>query len=138
MVSSVQITDLIACGILPAQAEVLTQKINGALTLPAEAAWKSISQTILASEHPFKLKQFVFEHIFPTWHEDPASAPAWIPSTENINTSNLQQVMTELQFTDLEKFHRWAHTEYADFWQCMMKKIGIVFKQPYTTICDFP
>jgi acetyl-CoA synthetase len=136
MVRPIETKDLLAYGLSPEEAETLLAPINAALTQPALQAWKTISQSILQSRYPFKLHHDLFERIFPNWHENPASAPAWMPNAREIATSNLYRLMTELNITTLPAFRQWAHTQYADFWQCMIQKIGIVFKQPYTTLCD--
>jgi len=135
MVRPIETKDLLAAGLSPQEAKTLLAPINAALTLSPAAAWQTLSQTILP---PFALQlhRDLFMRIFPHWHEDPLSAPAWMPSTDSIATTNLHRLMKEVNMTHLPEFRHWAHSQYGDFWQCMLQKLGIVLKQPYTTCCD--
>jgi acetyl-CoA synthetase len=129
--------EIISCGLSPHAADILNKEINTCLTtLPTDKAWQKISKQILQSHHPLKLHTYLFSQIFPNWHADPASAPAWIPDDKLIKKSNLHRLMTELTITSVANFRSWANTQYADFWRCMIEKTGIVFKQSYTEICD--
>jgi acetyl-CoA synthetase len=129
--------EIISCGLTPLAAETLSNEINTCLTtLPADQAWQKISKHILQPHHPLKLHTYLFSQIFPNWHADPASAPAWIPDDQLIKESNLHRLMTELAITSVANFRSWASTQYADFWRCMIRKIGIVFKKPCSEICD--
>jgi acetyl-CoA synthetase len=44
--------------------------------------------------------------------------------------------MKELGFKNLKDFHAWSVSHYMDFWQYVVEKLGVVFKQPPAQICD--
>lgn len=46
--------------------------------------------------------------------------------------------MKELGFTNLQDFHAWSVSHYSDFWQYVVKKLGIVFQAPPSAICALP
>jgi acetyl-CoA synthetase len=129
--------EIISCGLTPEAAETLNYEISTCLsTLPTDKAWQKISKHILQPHHPLQLHTYLFSQIFPNWHSDPVSAPAWIPDDKLIEESNLHRLMTELAITSVENFRNWASTQYADFWRCMIEKTGIIFKKSYSQICD--
>lgn len=44
--------------------------------------------------------------------------------------------MKELSFKNLKDFHAWSVNHYAEFWQYVIKKLGILFKESPFHICD--
>jgi acetyl-CoA synthetase len=61
--------------------------------------------------------------------------PAWIPTQENILSSNIYQFMTDGGITNLTDFRAWAFEHYREFWPRIISRLDIVFKKPFTNIC---
>lgn len=101
-----------------------------------EKAWQEISRQLLADNAPFATHHAVFTSLFPNWHESPDSAPVWIPSEADIAKTNIMAFMTEVGINTVKEFHRYTRENSANFWQSMLQKLLIIFKEPPTDICD--
>jgi acetyl-CoA synthetase len=100
----------------------------------AELTWQKISRDILKKKHyPFEFHRWLFQHIFPSWPQQPETGIAWMPFDE---TANLTTVMKELGFTDYKKFHAWSFNDYPAFWEYIIKKLHIVFNKNPEKIVD--
>ncbi|MFZ2314258.1 MAG: AMP-binding protein [Gammaproteobacteria bacterium] len=99
-------------------------------TQSAEKTWEKISHNKAFLREPFAVHQSIFNLIYPNWHQDPESAPAWIPSSDVVKTANLTQFMATLGFTDLSLFRLWAREHYQDFWAKVAATLPIKFKKP--------
>lgn len=63
-------------------------------------------------------------------------SPVWIPSTEQIQTTHITDLMAELNLDSYPTLHAWSVTHRADFWEVMIRRLGIQFSQPYKQILD--
>lgn len=102
-----------------------------------EKTWEDISHNKSFISEPFAVQRHIFNLIYPNWHEDPESAPAYIPSQETIKTANITQFMTALGFNDLSLFRQWAREHYQDFWANVITTLPIQFKKPATQLVAF-
>lgn len=137
MTNPIYTNQLLANGLPYDQVDVITDKLNHILeTLPAEAAWNKISHEILLPSHPFQLHLFLFSHIYPDWPAYMDSAPAWIPDSMSIQTTNIAKFMSELDIHDLKTFHSWSINHYEDFWERIITKLQIHFYTKPQKICD--
>lgn len=127
--------NLIECGLDKAASDHLIERINPLLaSLPAAACWEEISQTILTPDHPFALHQLIYNTIFADWKG--AVAPAWFPTEEEIEKTNIAAVMRELNLDSYEMLHSWSAHHRADFWQLMIDRIGIQFHRKFSQVMD--
>ncbi len=123
--------------ISPNEAEELSIQLNYYLKkFSAIEAWQKISKEILRPHLPFALHLFIFEYLFPNWHDNPGSAPAWIPEKDFIQTTHIAQCMQELKIKNYDDFHTWSTTKYEEFWNYIIRKIQINFINPPDKICD--
>lgn len=117
------------------EAENLSNKISIFMNeLPPEQCWQRVSSEYLTADHPFSLHQYLYKAIYPHWNVLPA--PAWLPTTEFINTTNLAQLMGELKINTYPELYTWSVQNYREFWQCMLKKLSIKLIQNYDDICN--
>ena len=130
MVSIDQLTDL---GINPDIAMQMHLQIN---SQSPEKAWQYISKNILSDQIPFTIHLAIFNLLFPAWHQHPESAPAWMPTQEIIENSNINKFMTESDMQDIHSFHRWSVGHYQDFWRNVVNKLHIHFTKKSPQICD--
>jgi acetyl-CoA synthetase len=98
--------------------------------------WHLISKKGLKNTDPFAVHLFIFTLLFPHWREQPETAPAWIPEKEILCSTHLFHFMSELNIHEVKTFHQWSTDHYATFWQQMLKKLCIVFKNQPAHICD--
>jgi acetyl-CoA synthetase len=60
----------------------------------------------------------------------------WVPTSQEIAATHISQLMAALQINSIEAFHRFSSENYTDFWHEMIKRLGIVFKTPPSTLVD--
>jgi acetyl-CoA synthetase len=65
-----------------------------------------------------------------------STQPAWQPTKEYIEKTNIFQAMKELKINDYKSFHRFSVEHFEEFWAYTIKKLHIQFKTPYQKICD--
>jgi acetyl-CoA synthetase len=102
----------------------------------AEDAWRVISQQNLLSRHPFNIHLLIFTALFPNWHEQPETAPVWMPEGGLIKQANIAKWMAELTIPDVAAFHQWTVNHQEDFWRRIVDKLNIVFKNNPQQLCD--
>jgi acetyl-CoA synthetase len=130
----------------PVAVDIL-QRVNKLLSsLSADECWRTISQEILTPHHPFQLHKFLYEIIFSKWDIPPLSPrrrgdeggppPAWFPSDELMKTANIAKLMKELNLNSYQELHAWSVYNRAEFWNLMIQKLGIRFKQAFTNIVN--
>lgn len=128
---------LISLGVTSHEATQLAEKMNTCLQqLSTELAWQHISKKILTTQHPFALHHYVFSTLFPDWHSNPTSAPAWLPELDDIKQSNLYHFMSEQHISTLPTYREWIAKNPFEFWQHIITKLNIRFKKNYSAICD--
>ncbi|MBM3238262.1 AMP-binding protein [Candidatus Poribacteria bacterium] len=103
-------------------------------SLSASECWRKISQEVLTPHHPFQLHQFLYEIVFSAWDTQQGPPPAWFPSDELMQNANIAKLMRELKLNSYEELQAWSVQNCADFWNLMIQKLGIRFKQAFTNI----
>ena len=127
--------NLIGCGLNKSTSDRLLECINPLLTsLPAAACWREISQTVLTPDHPFALHQLLHNTVFASWES--VATPAWFPSENEIEKTNIAAVMRELNLDSYEALHSWSVRHRADFWKLMIERLGIQFHRKFSQVVD--
>lgn len=62
--------------------------------------------------------------------------PAWIPSPEFIETTNIAWLMREVGIPSYEALHQWSVQDRETFWKLAIERLGIRFRQPFERILD--
>jgi len=115
----------------------MLQRVNQLLSsLSADECWRTISQEILTPHHPFQIHKFLYEIVFSDWNTQQGPPPAWFPSDELMQNANIAKLMRELKLNSYEELHAWSAQNRADFWNLMIQKLGIRFKQAFTNIVN--
>lgn len=133
----ITLNQLTTLGLDPKEGQKLLEELKEPLQShhTPQQIWQHVSQRLLHS-YPFPIHLLLFTSLFPTWHEDPETAPASIPSLELIPKTNISQWMTELNIADIKRFHQWTVDHYEDFWQQVIEKLKIRFSIKPTKIVD--
>ena len=127
--------NLIECGLDKSTSARLIERVNPLLaSLPAAACWREISQTILTPDHPFALHQLLHDTVFADWKGQ--AAPAWFPSEDEIEKTNIAAVMRELNLDSYEALHSWSVHHREDFWRLMIERLGIQFRRKFSEVVD--
>jgi acetyl-CoA synthetase len=69
-----------------------------------------------------------------TMHQE--LSPAWVPSIEQIQATNIAALMQDLNIRTYSELHSWSIRNRAAFWEVMIQRLGICFREPYTQIVD--
>jgi acetyl-CoA synthetase len=127
-------TQLVQLGLPASDAEYIAQQVNDDLqTKSPEACWQTLLTTVFKTPYPFSVHQVLYQTIYPDWQHTPA--PAWFPDKNNPRT-HIETVMQEKGFKQYQAFHQWSVNQYPDFWESIIKKLNLIFDQPYTQLVD--
>lgn len=133
----VVLEQIIQCGVEQETAVALLPSINQWLTtLPAIACWQHLTRHLLKPDHPFALHQLLYETTFADWDFRQGFPPAWVPSPEHIQATNVAALMHDLNIHSYAELHSWSTRDRAAFWHGMIQRLGIQFRQPYTHVVD--
>lgn len=137
MAKPVSLEQILQSGVAQSTAMALLPLINDSLmTLPAVECWQHLTQQVLKPIHPFSLHQLLYETTFADWEVDQGPPPAWMPSDAQIQTTHIAALMRDLQFDSYVALHHWSVADRPAFWQEMIQRLGIRFRQPYTQLVD--
>src|SRR5689334_9175513 len=75
------------------------------------------------------MKSFPPEKLAPT-------TPAWEPSPDFIQTTNLAWLMQQVGVSSYEALHAWSAQNREAYWQLAIKRLGIRFRRPFSQVGD--
>jgi acetyl-CoA synthetase len=128
---------LIRCGLDAQLASQWQFTINHWLaSLTPEACWQHLTQKLLEPDHPFALHQLLHQATFSNWPASQGPAPAWFPSEEQIQSTHIADLMRIVRVNSYADLHRWSVQHRAEFWETMIQRLGIRFREPYTKILN--
>ncbi|MBD1863203.1 AMP-binding protein [Trichocoleus sp. FACHB-46] len=137
MAKQLSLAQLLICGIENHIATQLLTQINQLLVaLPTIECWQYFTQHLLKPEHPWALHQLLYTETFADWDEKQGPPPAWSPSLEQIQSTNIAALMRKQAIATYPELHAWSCQHRDEFWQIMMRRLGIRFQQNYTQILD--
>jgi len=137
MAKKLTLEQLTKLGLEKSAAADMLQCMNKVLSsLPASECWKKISQEILTPNYPFQLHKLLYETVYSNWDSRKGPPPAWFPSDELMQNANIARLMRELNLNSYKELHAWSAENRAEFWNLMIQKLGIRFKQLFTKIVD--
>ena len=64
-------------------------------------------------------------------------SPAWTPSAEFINSTNIAWLMHRVGVDSYQALHSWSVKNRAAFWSLAIERLGIRFQRPYSQVGDF-
>ncbi|AFZ37731.1 Acetoacetate--CoA ligase [Stanieria cyanosphaera PCC 7437] len=138
MAKHISLDQIVKCGVNQTIATAILPQINQWLiSLPAVECWQNISQTILKPQHPFALHQLLYETVFCDWNTSQGNPPAWFPSKEEIAATNIAALIMKLKIASYSELHNWSSKNRAEFWEVMIERLNICFREKYTQIVDF-
>ena len=116
--------------------EMLPQIEQWLSSLPASECWQRLTQNILKPDHPFALHQLLYKTVFSDWDASQGPPPAWFPSDEQIQSTHIAALMNQLDINSYPELHAWSAQHRAEFWDVMIQRLGIRFRQKYTEVVD--
>ena len=137
MAKEITLEQLLERGLDKSVAANMLRRVNQLLlSLPVSECWRRIVQGILAPDHPFEVHKLLHETVFSDWVKAQGPPPAWFPSDEGIQATNIARFMRALKLNSYEEFHSWSTQNRADFWSLMVQRLGIRFKREFTKVVD--
>lgn len=130
-------TQLINLGVEGFRAEQLTETLNAwqASKTPAEC-WQACQRLLCQGQTSFPVHQFLYQTIYSNQFDQEGLTPAWFPSPEIIEKSNLQEFMQENGVHTIAEAHRWSLDNTNAFWTWIIDRLNIQFSKDYDNICD--
>ncbi len=137
MHKQLSLEQIVTCGLEKNTAAALLLHINQWLSsLSACECWQQLTQHILTPTHPFALHQLLYETTFSGWDSDRGPPPAWFSSQEQIQATHIAALINELKVASYPELHAWSVQHRAEFWDMMIQRLGIRFRQNYEKIVD--
>jgi len=125
-----------AAGLDHAAAATLAAAVNSTAALPPAERWATVTREQLRPDQPFPVHLAVYDAVFAEWDPADGPRPAWTPAPDTVAQTNIGQLMAELDLTTYQALHEWAGTNRAEFWDRMIRKLEIPFREPYTAVLD--
>lgn len=130
------VKELIARGMSQVAAEEFAMQYTAwQRQLTPEACWQQC-QVTLDSGLPFAVHHYIYQTIYHDKFTNDELAPAWFPDDALTAQANLAQLMRDQQLASVSQAHEWSVTNYQHFWQWVINKLNINFKEPYQEIAD--
>ncbi|MFQ4143625.1 AMP-binding protein [Chlorogloeopsis sp. ULAP02] len=137
MSKQLSLEQLLNCGLETNTASAILPRVNQWLvSLSAVECWQHLVQYILKPSHPFALHELLYKTTFSDWDISQGQPPAWFPSPEQIQATNIAALMKVLKLDSYAELHTWSAQHRAEFWEMMIKRLGICLQKPYTQIVD--
>jgi acetyl-CoA synthetase len=137
MGNHLSLKQILDCGVEEGVAAAMLPVIQEWMdNLDAIACWQQITHHLLTPRHPFALHQFLYTTTFANWDWEQGPPPAWIPSEEQIQVSNIATLMGQLGIASYPELHAWSVQYRGAFWECMIQRLEIRFRQPYKQILE--
>ena len=105
-------------------------------SLPPAACWNKISREILTTDHPFQLHRLIYQTVYRGWDAKKVPSPAWIPQDEYIQQTNIAKLIKTLNLLSYDELHKWSVQNRSEFWDHMVRRLGIRFKRDFTKVLD--
>ncbi|WP_416673745.1 AMP-binding protein [Egbenema bharatensis] len=133
----VLLEQLIQCGVERGKAIELLPRINQWLDqLSAVECWRQISKNLLKPTDPFALHELLYKITFANWEAHQGCPPAWFPTDEQIQATNIAELMRNLGIHSYAELHAWSVRDRLSFWETMIQRLGIRLQKPYTQLVD--
>jgi len=132
------IEQLRGAGLADEEATDLAQRLLHVLAAGEDEpkTWRRITREILNPALPFAVDRLLFETTYAGWDSARGPAPAWIPTAQEADRTNIARLMAQRGLARYEDLYAWSIRERADFWEAVIGALGIRFRQPWRTMLD--
>src|SRR5919202_885212 len=137
MAKQLLLEQIVTCGVEKSIAAAILPQVNQWLSsLSACECWQRLTRYVLKPDYPFSLHQLLYETTFCDWNTNQGPPPAWFPSEEQIGATHIAALMKEVKVDSYPELHVWSVQHRTEFWNVMIQRLGIRFRQNYTKIVD--
>lgn len=129
---------LLGSGMELASAEELIAQAHAVLASSSgPECWSRLTREVLRPNQHFAFHLSLYEQAYADWdRENFGPPPAWFPDSDCIENSNINLLMRELAIEDYRAFHRWSAQYRERFWERLIDKLPIRFKQNHQSVVD--
>src|SRR5579883_188412 len=137
MTKQLSLEQILNTGLETSTATAILPQVNQwlAFLAPSEC-WQHLTEYILKPSHPFAFHELLYKTTFYDWDGNQGSPPAWFPTDQQIQQTNIAAFMHELKLDSYSEFHAWSVKHRYEFWDRMIYRLGIRFQKHYTQIVD--
>ncbi len=138
---------LAATGLAPEEARVVSEQVRAIEVRhprredPDEQVrvwleFQSLIRSTPSLRTRFETQSFLYHRAYEGRPHEAGPGPAWIPEPEDLDTTNLGRMMRELHLTRYGDLHRWSVDHRDEFWDTVLRNLGVVFRKKPLRIRD--
>ncbi|MEO8271024.1 MAG: AMP-binding protein, partial [Aureliella sp.] len=134
---SITVEELVACGLVRADAEKLYSQVLDLAALCDESMrWQSLTSHVLSPSLPFAVHELLFHQNYAQRRQQQLPCPAWIPGAEEVAATHLAEWISALGLVSYEELHDWSVTNPQEFANKLAAALTLRFRQPPICGCD--
>lgn len=101
-----------------------------------QEAWGFFCRSLHLPGDPIDVVHAVYRWVYSLDEAAGFPAPAWVPDEDTVEKANITALCRELKLAGADEFHRWSVENRLDFWDLMIRKLGICFDAPPKRVLD--
>jgi acetyl-CoA synthetase len=137
MKTDITVDSLVERGLSPqAAGDILTRLEGISGKTPPDEAWSVISREILTRDLPFAVHHLLYRTVYTEWDLSKGPPPAWSPSHEEIEESNIARLCGNHDLDGYADLYRWSCESRAEFWGAVIGELGIRFDSAPSSTLD--
>jgi acetyl-CoA synthetase len=71
-----------------------------------------------------------------TMPDESRMLPKWTPTPDFVRSTNVGRLMARLGCASVADLHRWTVENRADYWELVVRELGVRFRRPYDRVVD--
>lgn len=124
-------------GLSHQDAEALKRRLDTlSSSLPTNQLWRRIAAEVLDSSLPHAVHRYVHRVVFRDWDQKQGPVPAWNPGEATAAATNIDELMRATGMSTYDELYQWSVADTAAFWDLMIARLGIRFKQRHSEVLD--
>ncbi|MCK4776389.1 MAG: AMP-binding protein [Candidatus Krumholzibacteria bacterium] len=137
MVSLPDTDTLLGAGASAEQAQIIQNRLQAVSEGTSDAeTWFDLTRSVLDGSIPFAVHQIVFKTVFADWDHSQGPPPAWRPTPEDVDRSNITALCRQTGHSSFEDLFAWSLGARDEFWQAMIDALQIRFGQKPKSVVD--
>jgi acetyl-CoA synthetase len=94
--------------------------------------WAYVAEHLLTPDYPFKTHKEIYDACYTGCD----IKPAWLPEENERKLTNIGGMMKARGISTFDDFYAWSVNSPEEFWDTMVKRVGIAFDVPYNQVFD--
>ncbi|CAM2006097.1 AMP-binding protein [Acanthopleuribacter pedis] len=133
--TSSRVPALTEAGLSPDQAASWQHRLD-VVTNAADAAllWQAWLSFAALENLPFTAHAAMFAALQSFYPASEGPFPVWQPQPSDLERAHITRHIRRLGLADYAAFHQWSVTERETFWRDMIDDLGIIWREPFSTV----